>query len=123
MKRIASIAAVALLAAGCGSDSNSPAVTQVTVTVRQGGVPLQGATVVECGVVDQALSPPACTASSSITSSATNASGQATFNVPSSTTSGQLCFSVTVGSLGGYSHADDCKTLNALTPTVALELL
>ncbi|HQR29759.1 MAG TPA: hypothetical protein PLL32_05060 [Anaeromyxobacteraceae bacterium] len=123
MRRIAMIAAAALLAAGCGSDSNSPAVSQVTVTVRQGGVALPGATVVECGVVDQALSPPACTVSSTITSQETNASGQATFNVPSSTTSGQLCFSVTVGSLGGYSHTDDCKTLNALTPTVTLELL
>jgi hypothetical protein len=121
MKRIAIVVLGSLLAAGCGSDSNSPAVSQVTVTVLLEGAPYVGASVVECASVDSAQSPPAPVGT--IATQSTNASGQTTFTVPASTSSGMLCFSVTRSTLGGTSHSDDCKTLNALTSTVTLDLL
>lgn len=122
MKRIAMAVVAALLAAGCGSDSSTPTVTQVVVTVRQAGVVVQGATVYESSGMNRAVSPAVPTGI--ITSLPTNASGQtAAFAVPGSTDTGSLCFSVTVTHLGATSSTDDCRTLNLVSATLVLDLL
>ncbi len=124
MKRLAPLLLASLLAplfaAGCGSDSTPP-VTQVTVTVRQAGAVLPGATVRESAAMDRTGFPPAPIGI--IATQTTNASGQAVFAVPGSTTSGELCFSVTVSAGGAVSEADSCATLNALSPSIVLDLL
>lgn len=126
MKRIATLLAAAFLVAGCGSDSSTPSVTQVTVTVMQNGAPLSGISVVECaGVTPGSLNPPTLPVEFGVVESkATNASGQAVFNnIPGSTSTGELCFSVTQSLGGGYSHGQSCRTLNNLVSAVTIEIL
>lgn len=124
MKRLAPLLLASLLApflaAGCGSDS-TPSVSQVTVTVRQAGAVLQGATVNASAAMDRSGFSP--TPVGTLATQTTNASGQAVFAVPASTTTGELCFSVTVSVGGAVSEADNCATLNALSPSVVLDLL
>ncbi len=115
MGRITLLLAVVLSLAACGG-SDSPAVTQVTVTVRQGGAVLPDAPVVMSAGVDGTVPTGQIGATQT-----TNASGQTVFTVPGSTTTGMLCFSSTLSITGGSSFADDCATLNALSPTVVLE--
>ena len=119
MGRITLLLAVVLGLAACGG-SDSPAVTQITVTVRQGGAVLPNAPVVMSAGIDDTQTPPVPTGQVGPTQS-TNASGQTVFTVPGSTTTGVLCFSSTLSITGGSSFADDCATLNAHSPTVVLE--
>lgn len=117
MSRFTLLLAVALGLAACGG-SDSPSVTQVTVTVHQGGLPLQTAVVMSAGIDDTRV-PPVPTGI--LATQNTNSSGQTVFTVPASTSTGVLCFSSTLSVAGGSSFVDDCATLNALSPTVLLE--
>lgn len=119
MDRIALLLAVALGLAACGG-SDSPSVTQVTVTVRQGGAVLQNAPVVMSAAIDDLQSPPVPIGIPSL-EQFTSSSGQTLFTVPSSTSTGSLCFSSSRSSAGGYSFVDACATLNALSPSILLE--
>lgn len=119
MGRIISLLAVAIGLAACGG-SDGPAVTQVTVTVRQGGAVRPDAPVIMSAGIDETRTPPVPTGQIGATQF-TNASGQTVFTVPGSTTTGTLCFSSSLPLTGGSSFADDCATLNALSPTVTLQ--
>ncbi len=119
MSRFTLLLAVALGLAACGG-SDSPSVTQVTVTVRQGGAVLPNAPVVMSAGIDDTLIPPVPTGIPNL-EQFTNASGQTVFTVPASTTTGSLCFSSALSISGGSSFTDACATLNALSATVLLE--
>jgi hypothetical protein len=110
------LAAVGMGLLGCGG-SDGPPVTQVTVTVKQGGVVVNGTAVIESTAVDESTRPP--TPTGVLATQSTNASGQTTFSVPSSTPTGILCFTSTIG-VGSTSYVGDCRTLNMLTPTIDL---
>jgi hypothetical protein len=120
MKRVAMLVALAVGMAGCGGD-DGPSVTQVTVTVRQGGTPLADTSVVESTDIDASTEPD--TPTGVLETRTTDSAGQVTFTVPASTPTGKLCFSSSVALSGGFSFSGDCKTLNALTPTVDLDHL
>jgi ABC-type glycerol-3-phosphate transport system substrate-binding protein len=112
MKRLTMLLAVALGLAGCGS-SDSPSVSQVVVTVLS-----HGSTVANTPVVASAdIDPSSINPTGVIATQNTSSSGQTTFTVPSSTTSGKLCFS----SLKDSSFDAACYTLNSLPATLALE--
>ena len=117
MKRFALLLAVALGLAACGG-SDAPSVTQVTVTVKQGGVVRPNAPVVMSSGIDDTGFMPVPTGI--LATQSTNASGQTVFTVPASTSTGSLCFSWSTDS--GLGFAMNCATLNALSPTVLLEL-
>lgn len=119
MKRVAMLVALSVWMAGCGG--NGPSVSQVVVTVRQGGVALTGVLVVKSADVDSTQHPPIPTGV--LETLTTDPSGQVTFAVPASTATGDLCFSSHLALPSGYSFVEDCKSLNALTPTVALDHL
>ena len=117
MKRIAMLAAFTLGIAGCGGvDDNSPSVAQVTATVQRGGGPATGVYVQESTAVVSSED-----LGTILDAQLTDASGQATFTVPSSTSTGQLCFSSYISWTGGESFRSSCKTLNALTRTIVLD--
>ena len=118
MGRITLLIAVVLGLAACGG-SDGPAVTQVSVTVRQGGAVLPNAPVVMSAGIDDTRRPPVPTGQIGATQN-TNASGQTVFTVPGSTTTGMVCFSSSLPLAGGSSFADECASLNALSPTVVL---
>jgi len=116
MKRIALLSVLTLGIAACGSDSNTPSVTQVTVTVRQGGAPVVG-TPVQVSTAANSRSD----LGTILDSANTDTSGQATFSVPSSTLTGSLCLSSLIPAITGGSFKAECHTLNALTATVLLD--
>ena len=112
MKRQIILLAVALALAGCGN-SDSPSVSQVIVTVLSHGSVVANTPVVSSADID----PTSITPTGVIATQNTSASGQTTFTVPSSTTSGKLCFS----SSNGSSFDAACYTLNSLPATLTLE--
>jgi hypothetical protein len=116
MKRLAMLSILALGIGACGSDSNTPSVSQVTVTVRQGGGPVVG-TPVQVSTAANSRSD----LGTILDSANTDTSGQASFSVPSSTSTGSLCFSSLITSSTGGSFKAECHTLNALTATVLLD--
>jgi hypothetical protein len=83
-------------------------------------VVLQDAPVVMSAAIDETRTPPLPIGVPDVTQS-TNSSGQTVFTVPSSTSTGFLCFSSSHSSGTGSSFVDDSATLNALSPTVLLE--
>ena len=117
MRRFALLLAVALGLAACGG-SDSPSVSQVTVTVREAGAVRPNASVVMSSGIDETGFMPVPTGV--LATQSTNASGQTVFTVPASTSTGSLCFSWSTNS--GTAFVLDCATLNALSPTVLLEL-
>jgi hypothetical protein len=116
MRRVAMLAALSVGLVGCGGDGSS--VSQVTVTVRQAGLALGGVDVVASAGIDSARPP---NPTGVMETRATDASGKTTFTVPSSTSTGELCFSSYLPLPGGYSFDRDCRTLNALAAAVTLE--
>ena len=112
MKRLTMLLAVTLGLAGCGG-SDSPSVSQVIVTVLSHGLAVANTPVVASADIE----PASITPTGVIATQNTSASGQTTFTVPSSTTSGKLCFS----SSNGSSFDAACYTLNSLPATLALE--
>jgi len=119
MKRIPALVAVTLAMMGCGSDNdNRPSVSQVTVTVRQGGATVPN-TVVQASTAANSSSD----LGQIIDSASTDSSGQVTFTVPASTSTNNLCFSSYIPSGTGGSFAADCSSLNSLTSSVALDHL
>jgi hypothetical protein len=117
MRRGTMLVAVVLGVLGCGGSDPTP-VTQVTVTVKQAGLVVANATVKESADVDSSTQPP--TPTGVITTGATGATGQVTFTVPPPTSTGILCFSSYIQVAGGYSFVNDCRSMNALSPTVEL---
>jgi hypothetical protein len=91
---------------------------QVTVTVLQPGGPVPGATVVESSGIDEGTSPPIPTGV--IETRSTDVAGTATFTVPSSTSTGKVCFSSPPASGISFRFASSCMSLHALEPTVLL---
>lgn len=91
---------------------------QVTVTVMGSGGPDPGAPVVESSGVHNGTSPP--TPTGVIETRSTDGGGKATFTVPPSTPTGQVCFSSlpTSGISSGFTNR--CMSLDALEPTVLL---
>ena len=81
---------------------------------------LQDAPVVMSAAIDETRTPPLPIGVPNVTQS-TNSSGQTVFTVPSSTSTGSLCFSSSRSFGAGFSFVDDCATLNALSPSILLE--
>jgi hypothetical protein len=117
MRRGTMVVLVVLGVLGCGGSDPAP-ITQVTVTVKQAGVAVASTEVKESADVDGSTRPP--TPVGVITTGSTGATGQVTFTVPPSTSTGILCFSSYIPVAGGYSFANDCRSMNALSPTVEL---
>ena len=116
MKRLTVLVAFTLGMAGCGGDDgNAPSVSQVTVTVRQGTAAVTSEYVQESTAANSASD-----LGTIINYAITDSSGQATFTVPRSTSTGNLCFSSYLTWSGGNSFVYSCKSLNELTATVAL---
>ncbi len=110
MIRYGLLFAAAFALAGCGSDG--PSVSQVTVTLTQGGTIIADGAVVESAGMDGS------TPTGIIATQNTNSSGQTTFAVPASTSTGSLCFSARrIG-----SSSSNCATLNSLSPAITLDL-
>jgi hypothetical protein len=118
MRRLSMLLGFALFLAGCGT-TNSSSVSQVTVTVLRGGVVVPDSPVVASAGIDDTVTPPVPTGV--IATQNTNASGQTVFAVPSSTTTGVLCFSSYVSLGGGFEFDAECHLLNSLPGTIQLE--
>jgi hypothetical protein len=91
---------------------------QVTVTVMQPGGPVVGVSVIESSGIDEGTSPPEPTGV--IETLGTDIAGRATFTVPSSTSTGKVCFSSPPTSGNSFRFASSCTSLTALEPTVLL---
>jgi hypothetical protein len=91
---------------------------QVTVTVMQPAGPVVGTSVIESSGIDEGTSPPSPTGV--IETLTTDVAGRATFTVPSSTPTGEVCYSSPPTSGISFRFASSCMPLTALEPTVLL---
>ncbi len=112
MKRVVVLVVLGVISA-CGG--NDPSVSQVTVTVKQGGAALPETAVVKSAGMDSSHRP--STPVDVLETVSTNSSGQVTFSVPASTSTGSLCFSAAIGNVFDY----ECHTLNDLPGTLQLD--
>ena len=121
MKKFGWILATTIALAGCGGTDSSPVppVTSVLVTLTTGGTPVPNTPIVESTGVDTSQ-PSSCIPTGVLATQSTDASGQTTFAVPPSTSTGSICFTTifTRGSTN-YTYCQ-CMTLNLLTPTWAI---
>lgn len=117
MRRFALVAVAALFGiAGCGGSdgNNAPSVTKTTVTVQHNGTPMESI------LVQESVS---LTSETVLNGGRTDASGQVTFDVPQSTTTGNLCF-ISVwyvdGNINNSRQLDHCYSLNSVPASVLL---
>jgi hypothetical protein len=117
MRRIGpAVLALTIGMVGCGGSdsSNTPSVTQVTVTVQHNGAPLENVVVQETVAVDSV---------DVLDGGHSDASGHITFAVPSSTSTGNLCV-VSYWSPDGVTTNQkinsQCFSLNSLPASVVL---
>jgi hypothetical protein len=115
MKRIALLIALAMGLAGCGSENDGPAVPAVTVTVQYLAATVPATPVVMSSGIQNSSDPAVPpTPTGILATQNTDTTGKITFTVPGSTSTGSLCFSSLIQRTGGFSFAQDCRTLNLL---------
>jgi hypothetical protein len=116
-KLLCAIAMSLILMGGCGGDDDPiPFATKTVVTLRHYGAPLAGA------IVQETVSPES---EDVLAGGVTDSSGQFTFDVPSSTSTGKVCF-VYCWYVGGdmmNKHTGGrCTSLSSVPASVVLDV-